>query len=76
MEADYGDYPDDAMGWTKVDTKFEVGYHLASVSYSDHEVGETMIRFVNCDVYGASVNVSMPCKPTSLVWHYEIYKKK
>lgn len=76
MEADYGDYPGDAMGWTKVDTKFEVGYHLASVSYTDHEVGETMIRFIKCDAYGASVNLHTPCTPESLVWHYEIYKKK
>lgn len=72
---DYAKNPDDtAMGWLideyNTSGKFVKGFSCTTNDVNGFVTASTLLRYVKCDLSGASCNVYIPYAPQNLVWQY------
>lgn len=72
---DYASNPDNtAMGWSLVDYnstgKYVKGFDVAKTPVNGYVTATTMLRYINCDLAGRTINKFIPYEPSNLIWQY------
>lgn len=46
------------------------GFDVSSNSVANYVTATTMLKYINCDLSGKSINRYIPYEPSDLIWQY------